>query len=161
MAHTLVGTADSQVHATSVFTDLKNRGYDKNVSLLYSGQKDGINEHGFYEGYDDTVFDGAVAGAAISAAPGMLASAGLVGLPVLGPVAAIGPVYGMLAGALGGGLAGALVDLGLNQKGQQQVEQWVAQGKYVLVITELEEKAANYLKKQLFAVQGIDNIAIF
>lgn len=157
MAISIIGTCDSLVHGTAVLKDLKNRHAAKNVNLLYKGKKDGFNQHGFYEGYDDTAWDGAVTGASLASLPGLALGAGVIGAPFLG-AAAFGALPGLITGTVGGGIIGALIDMGIEPGHQDIISHWIERGLYVLVASEVEEKEVEFLLEHLKNVQGVDNI---
>lgn len=154
---TIIGIARSQEQAASAITDLRNRNLLEEGSVLWPGKKDGFNKNGFYQGYNDTLLDGTMAGAALSTLPGMLAGGGIITLPFLGPIAALGPIYGILGASIGGGLTGALIDAGINGNSAKMIEHWLAEGKYVIII-ECQEENKTTITELLEGLHGIDKV---
>ena len=138
--------------AKSVLTDLRNRGYEEHVSIIFAGDAekvrclDNIVSETNGQNEASTPYD-----------------AGVVEIPSLGLVASIGPAYGFLADIAespDGALYDACSDMGINVEGQRLIEQWLEQGKYVLLINNTGDEQADFLTKQLGELQGIDDLTV-
>jgi len=138
--------------AKSVLTDLRNRGYEEHASLIFAGDEEKVNW------LDNIVSD--TNGQNLERAP---YDAGVVEIPDLGLVASIGPAYGYLADsaqAPDGGLDEVCNDMGIRNEGKKLIEQWLEEGKYVLVINGAEEEQIEFLRKQVVELQGIDHLTL-
>ena len=151
MSINMIGTADYLRDAKSVLTDLRNRGFEEHASLLFAGDQEKVNCLDNIIPDDNgqdarTPFD-----------------AGIVEIPSLGLVASIGPVYAFLADTAvspGGSLSDVCSDMGISRQGQSLMEDWLEQGKYVLLISGTGEEQIDFLKKQVGDLQGIDDLTL-
>jgi hypothetical protein len=99
-------------------------------------------EHGAAAAIEDAVGTsgniGAGIGGVVGGFGGILAGLGLVAVPGLGPILAIGPIAAALTGALMGsavgGVAGALIGLGVSEVEAAECERHLRQGQVVLVV---------------------------
>ncbi|MCL8208971.1 MAG: hypothetical protein K6V97_13015 [Actinomycetia bacterium] len=95
--------AEEAIHA------LKEQGFkDNEISLI---SKDPRREVGAGERHNLTT--GTTVGAGVGAGATLLAAAGTLAIPGIGPILALGPLAAGLTGAAAGGLLGALVDWGI------------------------------------------------
>jgi len=152
LAMNMIGTTDHLRMAKSVLTDLRNRGFEEHASILFAGDEEKVNWLDNIVAYTN--------GQNIDRAP---LDAGVIDFPSLGMIASIGPVYGFLndvAETSEGGLAEVCSDMGLQHEGRKLLEQWLEEGKYVLLINNMAEDQADFLQKQLSDLQGIDDLTI-
>lgn len=152
MAVNMIGTTDHLRMAKSVLTDLRNRGYEEHASLIFAGDEEKVNW------LDNIISD--TNGQNVDRAP---FDAGIVEIHELGLVASIGPAYGFLADSAqspDGGLGEVCNDMGIRDEGKRLIEQWLEEGKYVLVINGAEEDQINFLRKQVSELQGIDHLTL-
>ena len=152
MAINMIGTTDHLRMAKSVLTDLRNRGFEEHASIIFAGDEEKVNW------LDNIISD--TNGQNVDRAP---FDAGVVELPSLGLIASIGPAYGYLADsaqAPEGGLNVVCNDMGIGDEGQRLMEQWLEQGKYVLLINNTGEDQVDFLKNQLGELQGIDDLTL-
>ncbi len=152
MAINMIGTADHLRMAKSVLTDLRNRGFEEHASIIFTGDEEKVNW------LDNIISD--TNGQNVDRAP---FDAGVVELPSLGLIASIGPAYGFLADsaqAPEGGLDLVCNDMGIGDEGQRLMEEWLEQGKYVLLINNTDEDQVDFLKNQLGELQGIDDLTL-
>lgn len=148
----MIGTTDHLRMAKSVLTDLRNRGYEEHASLIFAGDEEKVNclDHLVSDtngqNADRTPYD-----------------AGIVEIPQVGLVASIGPAYGFLADSAQSpeaGLEEVCNDMGIRSEGKRLMEQWLEEGKYVLVINGAEEDQIDFLRQQVQVLQGIDHLTM-
>lgn len=152
MAVNMIGTTDHLRMAKSVLTDLRNRGYEEHVSLIFAGDEEKVNW------LDNIISD--TNGQSVDRAP---FDAGVVEIPDMGLVASIGPAFGFLADSAqspDGGIEEVCNDMGIRDDGTRLIEQWLEEGKYVLVINGTEDEQIEFLRKQLVDIQGIDHLTL-
>ncbi|MDD3365591.1 MAG: hypothetical protein PHZ03_11475 [Syntrophomonas sp.] len=152
MAINMIGTTDHLRMAKSVLTDLRNRGFEEHASIIFAGDEEKVNW------LDNIISD--TNGQNVDRAP---FDAGVVELPSLGLIASIGPAYGYLADsaqAPEGGLNIVCSDMGIGDEGQKLMEQWLEQGKYVVLINDTGEEQVDFLRNQLGELQGIDDLTL-
>lgn len=105
---------------------------------------------------------GATAGGLLSGALGILAGAGALVMPGVGPIVAAGPILGGLAGAgvggAAGGLAGALVGLGIPEYEAKRYVGRVQDGGTLLSV-HCESAARVKRAKQVLNSSGADDVA--
>lgn len=149
----MIGTTNHLRMAKSVLTDLRNRGFEEHASILFAGDEEEVTR------LDNIVADSN--GKNVDRSP---FDAGVVDLPSMGLVASIGPVYAYMADAAstsGGSVAEVCFDMGLPPQGRRLIEQWLEEGKYVLLINNIVEEQAEFLQRQLEDLQGIDDLTIY
>lgn len=152
MAINLIGTYDHLRMAKSVLADLRNRGFEEHASLLFSGDENEMHW------LDNIIID--TNGQNVDRGD---LDAGVVQLAPLGMVASIGPVYGFITDASensDGSLGEVCNDIGLQSEGTRLIEQWLEEGKYVLLINDMPEDQIDFMKKRLADWQGIDDLTI-
>lgn len=159
---TVVGITDSRQKAYEAAKYLRDQGFTNEISIVWRHvEKDEDKEQepaGFRTGYDDNLWDGGATGASLGALGGLLTGGGLIGVPVLGPLAAVGPIAGLLTGSVAGGLAGAVADWGISPEGGRDIEEALTAGKTVLFVQCSNNEAdstANLLKQH-----SIEQVAI-
>jgi len=140
---TVVGVFDSQNDAESAVREVQNLGVDENnISIV--AREDNIDEQ--QAGNEDVnrqdITDGAVTGGALGGVAGLLAGAGALTIPGIGPVIAAGPISAGLTGVAAGGLAGSLVDLGVDEEKGQHYEKEVKEGA-ILAAIEADDNNVN------------------
>lgn len=152
MAVSMIGNTDHLRMAKSVLTDLRNRGYEEHASLIFTGDEEKVNwldniiSDADGQNEDRTPYD-----------------AGVVEIDELGLVASIGPAFGYLADSAqspDGGLGEVCSDMGIRDEGRSLIQQWLQEGKYVLVISGAEEEQIDFLRKQVGELQGIDHLTL-
>lgn len=102
------------------------------------------------EFYDDDVTDGVLTGGTIGGIGGLLAGAGALLIPGVGPILATGPIAAAISGAAIGGIAGGLIDYGIPAEASSRYEEKVARGESITVVkTSLAKvnQAAQVLRK--------------
>lgn len=152
MAVNMIGTTDHLRMAKSVLTDLRNRGYEEHASLIFAGDEEKVN-----------CLDNIISDSNGQNADRDSFDAGIVEINELGLVASIGPAFGFLADSVQsptGGIGEVCHDMGIRDEGKRLIEQWLKEGKYVLVINGTEEDQIDFLKKQVGELQGIDHLTM-
>ncbi len=151
VAHTTRTTSGaSDVSVYGVFHDrekvretveaLKREGFrDKDISVVFPDRDDSKNfavEHNTKA--PEGVTAGGVTGAVAGGVVGWLAGVGLIAIPGIGPLLAVGPIFtalaGIGAGSVTGGLVGALVGLGLPELEAKRYESEVKAGRILLAV---------------------------
>lgn len=92
-----------------------------------------------YGGQD--VGSGVAWGGGLGGLAGILAGAGALAVPGIGPILAAGPLAAALSGAVTGGVAGGLVDYGVPEERGREYEKHIKEGKVLAVIRASEEQA--------------------
>ena len=127
---TLSKIYDTYGQARQAVADLNAAGVpDKNISLVankhVSAEYDDVDEH-------EGAATGAGIGAAVGGAGGLLAGLGIMAIPGIGPVVAVGwlasTLVGAIAGAATGGIVGALVDAGVSKDDAEVYSEAIRRG---------------------------------
>jgi len=99
---------------------------------------------------EQNVGDGALTGGAIGGIAGLLAGAGALLIPGVGPIIAAGPLAAFLTGIVGGGLVGGLVDFGIPEERGRHYEERVKRGDILVTLKATEDetsKVSSVLKR--------------
>ena len=104
---TITAFFSSRDQAEHAVRELRNKGFDKEISVLAKGQEEG-NNSGRTSNYTggDSITNGTSSGAAIGGLAGLALGAGALAIPGFGPLIAAGPIAATLSGAATGGLPG-------------------------------------------------------
>jgi len=148
----MIGATDHLRMAKSVLTDLRNRGFEEHASIMFAGSEEKVS-------WLDNILSESN-GQNVDRAP---YDAGVVDMPDLGLVASVGPAYGFLADSVqtpDGGLREVCNDMGIRDEGKRLIEQWLEEGKYILIINGTEDEQTDFLRKQLEDLQGIDHLTL-
>lgn len=143
---TTVGVFSSRQEAEQAVETLHEEGFTEDeISLVArdEGEGDSGSDGGQMAGGGmDDISDGAAWGGGIGAVGGLMAGAGALAIPGIGPILAIGPLASALTGAVAGGIGGGLIDMGIPEERGQQFEEDVKQGR-VLCIVESDGNRTN------------------
>ena len=153
---TVIGVFNNRSQAETAVSQLRGQGISQDsVSIvgrennLRGGTSTNNNDSGFspadwHKGDGDVagmtggttqdLSNGTTAGGAIGGLAGVLAGAGLLTIPGIGPLLALGPIVGGLAGATAGGLTGALVDLGITPKRSEHYQSELQRGGIITAV---------------------------
>lgn len=145
MAKTVLGTFNSQESAERAIAQLRERGFDRNISIVAkeeAAQGERRNEYNAPAMGGDPVTDGTTTGGVLGALAGLVAGAGALAIPGIGPIVAAGPIAGLLSGAATGGIAGGLIDWGIPAERGRYYEEKVKQGN-ILVSVRCDDNKAN------------------
>jgi len=136
MTRTVIGDFDSRDTAERAVQDLRNKGFEKEISVLGSEQQLRGGSR------PDTTMDGITTGGTLGGLAGLALGAGALAIPGIGPIVAAGPLAGALSGVAAGGLAGGLVDYGIPGNRSAFYEQRVREGK-ILVSVKADDNAVD------------------
>ncbi|MCL5116529.1 MAG: DUF1269 domain-containing protein [Firmicutes bacterium] len=158
MSKTVVGAFPDHHTADQVVHELEHRGVsDKKISVV--ARHDGHTEKGHPTGHGThDLSSGLGWGAAAGGTVGLLASAGALAIPGIGPILAMGPLAATLTGAAAGGLVGGLMDYGIPRAESEHLEQRVKEGN-VLVMVQTDSQEVDKAK-QLFKDHGAHDIYV-
>ncbi|MFC4024388.1 general stress protein [Oceanobacillus longus] len=158
----LIGGVFSNVkNAEKAIKELQAQGYGKEDISVFAKDKDKVkdieeetntdvssNKGGRGKNAGKGVGIGAVSGGVLGGISGLIVEAGLLTIPGVGPLLAAGPLATTLAGlgigASGGGLVGALVGAGIPEEQAKQYEQYLKDGK-LIVMVEANENNENFV----------------
>lgn len=140
--NSIVAIYDSHNSAEAAISELQKAGLDmKRLSIVGKGSH--IEEHavGFYTVGDRMQFWGG-RGAFWGSLGGMLFGSALFFIPVIGPLAVMGPLVGWIAGVIEGAavggtagvLAGALSSIGIPKDSVVKYELEVKEGKFLVLV---------------------------
>jgi len=138
----VVGLFPSRDQAEKAIKALKDKGItEKEISIVAKQDtvKDGqaagkqdVEAGDMGTGQDLT--SGATWGGTLGGLAGLLASAGALAIPGIGPLVAAGPIAATLGGAAAGGLAGSLVDWGVGGEAGKKYEEGVKRGEILAAV---------------------------
>lgn len=134
MSRTIVGLFTTRSQAEEAIRELKERDFsEKEISLVARDEEK--REKGGEMSFDNqNLSDGTAAGGAIGGLTGLLAGAGALLIPGIGPIIAAGPLAGALTGIVTGGIAGGLIDYGIPEKEGRRYEEEVNRGKILVAV---------------------------
>lgn len=132
MAKTVIGVFRNRSDADRAVEELRQKGFGREVSLIARDDRQG--------GGGGTVAEGVVTGGTLGGLAGLLAGAGALAIPGVGPILAAGPIAGALTGAATGGLAGGLIDWGIPEERGRFYEQKVREGNLVAMVKSSDPK---------------------
>jgi hypothetical protein len=166
MAKAVVGVFRSEERAREAINELKRQGFDeREISLIARDNKHGGRQEGAGGGEnqgltmsEQNVGDGALTGGAIGGIAGLLAGAGALLIPGVGPIVAAGPLAAFLTGIVGGGLVGSLVDFGIPEERGRHFEERVKQGDILVTLKAGEDetpKVSSVLKR--FGAEDVES----
>jgi len=150
---TVLGVFHSRDRAEEAIKQIRERGFpDTEISIVAKEDAAGTGKRGSGATMRDenSIATGTTTGAAIGGVAGLLAGAGALAIPGIGPIVAAGPIAGLLSGAVTGGIAGGLVDWGIPEHRGKHFEQKVKEGKILTVIKTQDARsddAADILKR--------------
>lgn len=138
MEATVMAVFRDHSSAERAVREMKERGFgQEEISLIAKDEESrGGGEDMSYE--DQNLADGTTAGGALGGLAGLLAGAGALLIPGIGPIIAAGPLAGALTGVVTGGVAGGLIDYGIPEERGRHYEERVRQGR-ILVMVEARE----------------------
>lgn len=135
MSKAVVGVFHDREYAEHALEDLKSRGFEREISLVARDEeKDNFSME------DQDLTEGAFTGGALGGIAGLLAGAGAILIPGIGPIIAAGPIAATLAGVVTGGIAGSLVDYGIPEERGRYYEEQVRQGGILLTLQAGDER---------------------
>lgn len=159
MKRSVLGIFDTYAAAQEVVDRLVATGFVRsNVSVLFpdqSGRHDLVHEH--HTKAPEGAVAGASAGGVVGGTLGLLAGAGALAIPGLGPLLVAGPILAALSGvAVGGalgGFTGALVGMGVPEI-QAKVYDGKLKAGNLLVAVHVDDRRQTDLVKRVFREHG-------
>ena len=152
MSKAVIGVFNSQDRAKEAIDDLRSQGFDeREISMIVRDQDAEAEEGGDRERYsmeNQDLSEGVISGGALGGVAGILAGAGALLIPGVGPIVAAGPLAAFLTGVVGGGIVGGLVDYGIPEERSRYFESRVKQGN-ILVTMKVEEDEAEEVASML------------
>ena len=152
-AKRVAGVYKSEQEAIAAVEDLKAQGYaTRDISIIGrdSREVDMVTEETGTEVVDG-ITTGALTGGALGGLTGLLAGAGALAIPGIGPIVAAGPIAAVLTGAITGagvgGLTGALVGIGIPKEEAEHYGNSVKEGKILVLVDEKEKFVRNREQK--------------
>lgn len=161
MKRTLTRLFDNRADAETAVRNLEAAGFDHTDLSLVASDRDAVagenrsflNKDADHDGENDTVEGagkGAATGGAIGAGAGLLAGLGLLAIPGLGPVVAVGWLASTLVGAAvggavggaTGGILGALKDAGVPEDDANVYAEGVRRGGSLVSVKVKDEDVA-------------------
>jgi len=133
----VIGVFSNRQDAEGAISQLRNEGFSKEISIFGKEQKTRTDANTTM-GSSDPISDGTTAGGFVGGLAGLAAGAGMLAIPGLGPMFALGPIAGALTGAVTGGVAGGLMDWGISAEDSRRYEDQIKQGS-VLVSVECSD----------------------
>lgn len=137
---TVIGIFDKKENAEQALREIRDAGVsDDKISMVARGEQDNNNDNNYM---NQNLTNGTATGGALGGLAGLVASAGALAIPGIGPILAAGPIAAGLSGAAAGGIAGGLVDMGIPEERGNFYENEVKSGK-ILAAVETEENKVN------------------
>jgi len=142
MAKTVISTFNSRESAERAISDLRSKGFDKEISLVAKDEKSGgKSRENTSTMKGDSVLDGMSTGGMLGGLAGLAMGAGALAIPGIGPIVAAGPIAGLFSGAATGGIAGSLIDWGIPAERSRYYESRIKQGNIMVSVRTDENKA--------------------
>jgi uncharacterized membrane protein len=141
MKQLVVGLFEDSTSAGKLISELKNKGYAKEISLVSKDESTGkTTSHSVKEDPSVGATAGAVTGAAMGVFAGVLAGLATIASPagafiVGGPLFASWAAAGAAAGAVTGGIVGGLVDAGIPEEKAKLYEKQIQAGQVLVAVT--------------------------
>lgn len=144
MTKTVISTFDSRDSAERAVSDLRSKGFDREISIVAKDDQKSQARRGNDAPHmrSDSVLDGTTTGGVIGGLAGLAAGAGALAIPGIGPILAAGPIMGLLSGAATGGIAGGLADWGIPAERSRYYEDRVKQGNALVSVRTDDKKAS-------------------
>jgi hypothetical protein len=155
MMKSLLGVADSEAQAVSIFNQLLAAGFaDNDISVLFPDiDRTRHFAHEQRTKGPEGATAGAGSGAVLGGTLGLLMGLGALSIPGVGPVIAAGPIMSALAGAgagaAAGGLTGCLIGMGMPEYEAKQYEEKMNGGN-ILISVHTEDGAQRARVKAIF-----------
>ena len=157
MSKAVIGVFKHEERAKEALNELKSRGFaDREISLIArdkgkGGEEGGGEEKGRGESFTmehQDLSEGVVSGGTLGGIAGILAGAGALLIPGIGPIVAAGPLAAFFTGVVGGGLVGGLVDYGIPEERGRYYEGRVKQGD-ILLTMKVDDREADRVSSLL------------
>ena len=140
MKKKIVGVFNTEREASQAIDSLKAEGFTSDEISVVTQDRDELKAIREETGTKapEGVAAGAATGGVLGGVAGLLAGIGALAVPGIGPILAAGPIAaaftGAAVGAGAGGLVGGLVGLGIPEEDARQYEEYVQNGKILLLV---------------------------
>ncbi|PQP80712.1 low temperature-induced protein [Paenibacillus sp. PCH8] len=140
MQKKIVGVFNTEGEASRAIEGLKAQGFTSDEISVVTQDRDELKAIREETGSKapEGVAAGAATGGVLGGVAGLLAGIGALAIPGIGPILAAGPIAaaftGAAVGAGAGGLVGGLVGLGIPEEDAKQYEEYVQNGKILLLV---------------------------
>ncbi len=135
MSKTVIGVFNSRDQAEKAVSDLRNKGFENEISIVAKDESGGARADKNSEMFGgDSITDGTTTGGVLGGIAGLAIGAGALAIPGLGPIIAAGPIAGLLSGAATGGIAGGLTDWGIPEERGKYYEGKVKEGNIIAAV---------------------------
>ncbi|MGI6649855.1 MAG: hypothetical protein ACOX5W_12625 [Bacillota bacterium] len=151
MIKTVVGVFSSSKQAEEAISNLRNMGFDKEISMVAKDankqqssageQQNGNEGFSMVNNNNTNITNGITTGGIVGGLAGLAMGAGALLVPGFGPLIAAGPIAGLISGAATGGIAGGLIDWGIPEQASREYENEVRQGKILVSVQASSPKA--------------------
>ncbi|MEK0316801.1 general stress protein [Cohnella sp. 56] len=161
MSTPVVGTFRHEQDVIGAIEALKAAGWDKADISVVSHKREAVHHVDTVTGTNSAegMVTGGVAGAFLGGTAGLLATAGLLFIPGLGPLLAAGPIATVIAGAAVGGstgtLIGGLVGFGIPDK-EAEIYRTLVEQDHLLVIVKAEGEERSRAESIFLAFGAIE-----
>ncbi|MBO2944191.1 general stress protein [Paenibacillus sp. F411] len=141
----VVGVFETEQEAIKAIQQLQDRGVSGERISVLSKDKQEMETVSEETGTKapEGVAAGAATGGILGGVTGLLAGAGALAIPGIGPILAAGPIAATLTGAAvgagAGGLVGGLIGLGIPEEEAREYEGYINEGR-ILVLVDDEER---------------------
>lgn len=157
MSKTIGGAFRDHHTAEQVAHELGEKGIpEKDISVV--AREHGKTEASHPHGEEHDLSSGIGWGTAAGGTVGLLASAGALAIPGIGPILAAGPIVATLSGAAAGGLVGGLMDYGIPKQESEQYEKRLKEGD-ALVLVKAEGHEVDQAK-EIFDHHGASDVYV-
>jgi uncharacterized membrane protein len=134
MASVALGIFESRDQAERSVQELRNKGFDREISMVAHDHKNGQSSGLSMNKETDSTMDGITTGGVLGGVAGLALGAGALFIPGIGPLIAAGPIAGLLTGAATGGIAGGLIDWGIPAEESHHYEDDVKEGMTLVAV---------------------------
>ncbi|MDT9718632.1 general stress protein [Paenibacillus sp. ClWae2A] len=150
MQKKIVGVFNTEREASQAIEGLKAQGFTSDEISVVTQDRDELKAIREETGTKapEGVAAGAATGGVLGGVAGLLAGIGALAIPGIGPILAAGPIAaaftGAAVGAGAGGLVGGLVGLGIPEEDAKQYEEYVQNGKILLLVDSTDRDSDVY-----------------
>ncbi|SFB07170.1 Heat induced stress protein YflT [Cohnella sp. OV330] len=154
----IVGTFRNEQDVIGAIEALKAAGWNKDDISVVSHKREAVHHVDTVTGTNSAegMVTGGVAGAFLGGTAGLLATAGLLFIPGLGPLLAAGPIATVIAGAAVGGstgtLIGGLAGLGIPDR-EAEIYKTLVEQDHLLVIVKTNDEGRSHVES-IFQAYG-------
>jgi len=141
LRNVVVGVFHNQEQAEQSLQELKQRGFEQNISLI--AKDDNVQERSEEEIIsfeEQDLSEGTYTGGVLGGVAGLIAGAGALLIPGIGPIIAAGPLAATLTGVVAGGIAGGLIDYGIPEERGEYYEEQIRQGGILVTLRSSYDK---------------------